>query len=54
MAFGLLPIRAQPGGRKNELRPAVAGTLKVVVSQVKSRIGSFTISNLSVPFGTVI
>ncbi len=33
----LLSIRAQPGGRKNELRPAVDGTLKVVVSQVAEK-----------------
>lgn len=33
----LLPIRAQPGGRKNELRPAVDGMLKVVVSQVAEK-----------------
>lgn len=30
----LLPIRAQPGGKRNELRSAVDGHLKVVVTQV--------------------
>ncbi len=33
----LLPIRAQPGGRKNELRPPVDGALKVVVTQVAEK-----------------
>lgn len=33
----VLPVRAQPGGRKNGLRGCQAGALKVVVTQVAEK-----------------